>query len=75
MRKHLQHYGYYTGMFIIIKWFIETAHMSNSRLQSVQIKPQGYRTSSMLSSAEHEILPANKQQITDRYSCFLAQFS
>ena len=25
----------------------------------------------MLNSAENEILPANKQQITDKYSCFL----
>ena len=25
--------------------------------------------------AEHEILPANKQQITGKYCCFLAQFS
>ena len=26
-------------------------------------------------SVEHEILPANKQQITDKYSFFLAQFT
>ena len=27
--------------------------------------PRGYKTFSMLNSAEHEILPANKQKITD----------
>ena len=34
-----------------------------------------YKTFSMLNSAELEILPAYKQQITDEYCCFLAQFS
>ena len=33
-----------------------------------EIWPQGYNTFFMLNSAEHEILPANKQQITDKYS-------
>ena len=36
---------------------------------------RGYKFFSMLNSAEHEIFPANKQQITDKYSYFLAHFS
>ena len=28
----------------------------------------------MVNSAEHEILHANKQQITNKYSCIFAQF-
>ena len=38
-------------------------------------RPVGYKTFSMLNSAENEILPGNKQQITNKYSGFLAQFS
>ena len=38
-------------------------------------RPRGYKTYPMLNSAEHEILLANKQQMTDKQSCFLAQFS
>ena len=37
-------------------------------------RPQGFNAFSMLNLAEHEILPANKQQATGKYS-FLAQFS
>ena len=36
---------------------------------------QGYKTFTMLHSAEHEILPTNKQQITDNFNCFLVQCS
>ena len=35
--------------------------------------PRGYKTSFMLNSAEHEICPANKSQITDNAKFFLAK--
>ena len=38
-------------------------------------RPKSYKTFSMLNSDEHKILPTNTQQITDKYSCFLAQLS
>ena len=36
---------------------------------------RGNKAFFMLNSAEHENLPANKLQITDKYRCLLAQFS
>ena len=38
------------------------------------IRPQGYKTFSMLNSAEHEILSANKPQLIDKLRRFSAQF-
>ena len=38
-------------------------------------EPQVIKSFSILNSAEHEVLSANELQITDKYSCFLAQFS
>ena len=37
------------------------------------IRPRGYKTFFMLNSAEHEICPANKSQITDNCKFFLAK--
>ena len=37
------------------------------------IWPRGYKTFFMLNSAEHEICPANKSQITDNCKFFLAK--
>ena len=39
------------------------------------VRPRGNKTFSMHNSVEHEITPANKQQIIDKYCCFLTQFS
>ena len=41
----------------------------------IQTWPQGYKNFLMLNSDEQEILFANKQQIADKYRCFLAQFN
>ena len=40
-----------------------------------QTGPRGYKTFFMLNSAEHEICPANKSQITNNYIFFLAKCS
>ena len=39
-------------------------------LNAYVTRPRGYKTFSMFNSSEHEILPANKQQITDKHSWF-----
>ena len=39
------------------------------------IRPRGYKTFFMLSSAEHEIFPANKSQTTNNCKFFLAKHS
>ena len=38
-------------------------------------RPRGYKTFFMLNSAEHEICPANKSQITNNCKFFLAKHS
>ena len=43
----------------------------NFRGHSLSIWPRGYKTIFMLNSAEHEICPANKDQITDNCNFFL----
>ena len=39
---------------------------------NMNIRPQGYNTFFMLNTAEHEICPANKSQITRNFTFFLA---
>ena len=43
--------------------------------QSCANRPRGYKTFFMLDSAEHEICPANKSQITNNCKFFFAQHS
>ena len=52
--------------------------LSKSELQSTGprlTRPRGYKTFFMLKSAEHEIIHANKSQITNNAKFFLAKYS
>ena len=41
----------------------------------LKTRPQGYKTFIMLNTAEHEIFPPNKSQITSNCKLFLAKHS
>ena len=49
--------------------------MANLQFLGVSPGPGVIKTFSMLNSAELDILPAYKQQITDEHCCFLVHFS
>ena len=44
-------------------------------LSQLAIRPRGYKTFFMLNSAEHEIFPVNKSQVTNNCKFFLAKHS
>ena len=48
-------------------------NIQRGKHEQCRTRPRGYKTFFMLNSAEHEICPANKSQITDNCKFFLAK--